>query len=307
MKNSKQTTFSEDDMIAAAYCSLERMCNNMYAIIDKFISDIAKPEDKEDVAIAQCILQMAICKTRSLLQLSHGISIAPDRMDVVLFDPTSMFSILRSLYELVFTFRNIYIMTDTEDERHILLNIWKICGLNNRQKENILPKKTNQTYCEKQKKEAKDIEIMKQEISSILAALNIKKSAKKDIERTLNEIITKKTTSIKGYKFDKEVSCITAFRKISLTSSPQYIYKDPQLGFIYTIFSMHTHPSYLSILQFGQMYKDEQYKKQLKEVLTSACIFNAHLIQDFCNFIPECQKYYEQMEGTNIDEELRKQ
>ena len=55
------------------------------------------------------------------------------------------------------------------------------------------------------------------------------------------------------------------------------------------------------------MYKDEQYKKQLKEVLTSACIFNAHLIQDFCNFIPECQKYYEQMEGTNIDEELRKQ
>lgn len=307
MKNSKQTTFSEDDMIAAAYCSLERMCNNMYAIVDKFRSDIAKPEDKEDVAIAQCILQMAICKTRSLLQLSHGISIAPNRMDIILFDPTSMFSLLRSLYELVFTFRNIYIMTETEGERQILLYIWKICGLNNRQKESALPKGPNQEYYEKQKKEAKDIEIMKQEISSILAALNIKKSAKKDIERTLNEIITKKSTSIKGYKFDKEVSCITAFRKISLTSSPQYIYKDPQLGIIYTIFSMHTHPSYLSILQFGQMYKDEQYKKQLKEVLTSACILNAHLIQDFCNFIPECQKYYEQMEGTDIDEELRKQ
>ena len=70
---------------------------------------------------------------------------------------------------------------------------------------------------------------------------------------------------------------------------------------------MHAHPSYLSILQFGQMYKDEQYKKQLEEILISACIFNAHLIQDFCNFIPECQKYYEQMEGTDIDKELRKQ
>lgn len=301
-----ETTFNEEEMIIASYySSLERMCNNMFAIVDKFRSDIAKPDDKEDVAIAQCILQMAICKTRSLLQLSHGISIAPDRMDVVLFDPTSMFAIARSLYELVFTFRNIYIMTDTEEERRILLNIWKICGLNNRQKENALPKKTNQTYCEKQKKEAKDIETMKQEICSILATLNIKKSAQKDIEKTLNEIIKKKISSIKGYKFDKKGSCITAFRNISLTSSPLHIYKNSQLGIVYTWFSMHTHPSYLSILQFGQMYDDNQYKIHLREILTSACVFNAHLIQDFCKFVPECQKYYEQMEGTEMDEEFR--
>lgn len=307
MKNSKQTTFCEDDMIVAAYCSLERMCNNMYAIVDIFRSGIAKPEDKEDVAIAQCILQMAICKTRSLLQLSHGISIAPNRMDIILFDPTSMFSILRSLYELVFTFRNIYIMTETEGERQILLDIWKICGLNNRQKENALPNDSNQEFHEKQEKEANDIEFMRQEVISILATLNIKESAQKDVEKILNEIIKKKKSSIKGYQFDKKGSYITAFREISLTKSPLCIYRKPQFGVIYTTLSMHAHPSYLSILQFGQMYKDEQYKKQLEEILISACIFNAHLIQDFCNFIPECQKYYEQMEGTDIDKELRKQ
>lgn len=305
MKNSTNTAFNEDDMIVAAYYSLKRMCDNMYKIVVNFRTNIAKPGYKEDIAIAQCILQMAICKTRSLLQLSHGISIAPNRMDIILFDPTSMFSILRSLYELVFTFRNIYIMTETEGERQILLDIWKICGLNNRQKENALPNDSNQEFHEKQEKEANDIEFMRQEVISILATLNIKESAQKDVEKTLNEIIKKKKSSIKGYEFVKDGSYITIFRKISLTESSKYIFENPQFGIIYTIFSMHTHPSYLSILQFGQMYNDNQYKKRLHEILTSACILNAHLIQDFCQFVPECQKYYEQMDGIKIDEMYR--
>ena len=60
MENSKQTTFNEDDMIAITYNNLERTCNNMYAILDKFRSDIAKSNDMEDIAIAQGLLQMAI-------------------------------------------------------------------------------------------------------------------------------------------------------------------------------------------------------------------------------------------------------
>ena len=68
---------------------------------------------------------------------------------------------------------------------------------------------------------------------------------------------------------------------------------------------MYTHPSYLSMLQFGQMYNNGQYKKLLKDVLTSACILNAHLIQDFCQVVPKCQEFYGQMEGVKMDEVLR--
>lgn len=205
MENSKQTTINEDDMIVAAYYSLKRMCDNMYKIVVNFRTNIAKPGDKEDIAIAQCILQMAICKTNSLLLLSNGINIVPNRTDISLFDPISMFSILRSLYELVFTFRNIYIMTDTKEQRQILLNIWKICGLNNRQKENALPNDSNQEFHEKQEKEANDIEFMRQEVISILATLNIKESAQKDVEKTLNEIIKKKNLLLKAINLIKKV------------------------------------------------------------------------------------------------------
>lgn len=299
------SVFSDDDMIAAASSSLERISNNMYAIVDKFRSDIAKPDDKEDVAIAQCILQMAICKTQSLLQLSGGISIVPDRKDIRLYDPTSMVAILRSLYELVFTFRNIYLMTITEKERKILLNIWKICGLNNRQKEEFPTEDLPQRYREQREKEAKDIEKMKQEILSVLSTMDITESAQKGIENIVKEIIKKKDSSIKGYIFERAGSCITSLKRISLTKSPRHIYKTSQLGIMYTLFSMYTHPSYLSMLQFGQMYNNGQYKKLLKDVLTSACILNAHLIQDFCQVVPKCQEFYEQMEGVKMDEEFR--
>lgn len=305
MKNSKQTTFSEGDMIAAVYGYLECMCNNMYTILNKFRSDIAKPEDKEDVAIAQGLLQMAICRTQSLLKLSKGICIVPNREEPVLLEPISMIPILRSLYELVFIFRNIFIMTDTEEERLILLNIWKIRGFNNRQKEKVSPRdlKIPNVYLEKQEKEFKDIEEMRQKIESILSTMDITESAKATIGKTIKST----SSSIKGYKFEKLGSCITSFSTISLTSSPQHIYNNPQLNAVYTFLSMHTHPSYISALQFGQMFNNEHYKKIMRTVLMSACVLNSHLIQDFCKFIPECQKYYEQMEGTDIDEELRKQ
>ena len=303
MKDLTYNVFNEDDMIAAAYCSLERMCNNMYAILNRFRSGIAKPDNKEDVAIAQGLLQMAICRTQSMLKLSKGICIVPNREEPILLEPISMIPILRSLYELIFIFRNIFIMTDTEEERLILLNIWKIRGFNNRQKV-VVPHnglETSNVYLEKQEQELKDIEEMQQKIEYILSAMDITESAKATIEKTIKST----SSSIKGYKFEKSGSCITSFSTISLTSSPQHIYNNPQLNTVYTFLSMHTHPSYISALQFGQMFNNGHYKKLMRTVLMSACVLNSHLIQDFCQFVPECQKYYEQMDGIKIDEMCR--
>lgn len=303
MKDSTNIAFNEDDMIAVAYSNLERTCNNMYSLVDIFRKGIAKSNDKEDMAIAQGLLQMAVCRTQSLLKLSKGICIVPNREESILLEPTSMIPILRSLYELMFIFRNIYIMTDTDEERLILLNIWKIRGLNNRQKEKVSSNdpKIPKVYLEKQEKELKDIEEMRQKIESILSTMNITESAKADIKK----VIKSTSSSIKGYKFEKSGSCITSFTTVSLTSSSRHIYNNSQLKFVYTFLSMHTHPSYISVLQFGQMFNNGHYKKLMKTVLMSACVLNSHLIQDFCQFLPECQKYYEQMEGVKIDEMLR--
>ena len=62
----------------------------------------------EDKAIAQCIFQMVMCKTHSILSLSEGISIIPNNENFKLIDANSIYSVLRSLYETIFIFRNIF-------------------------------------------------------------------------------------------------------------------------------------------------------------------------------------------------------
>lgn len=86
----------------------------------------------EDKAIAQCIFQMVMCKTHSILSLNEGISIIPNNENFKLIDANSIYSVLRSLYETIFIFRNIFIMPDTDEERRLLLNLWIIRGLYNR-------------------------------------------------------------------------------------------------------------------------------------------------------------------------------
>ncbi|MBQ8361345.1 MAG: hypothetical protein IJX44_05270 [Bacteroidaceae bacterium] len=283
--------------------SLEYFCNNSYLLVSKFRENIAKSDDDEEFAIAQCILQIAVCRIQSLLKLSSGICIVPNRKEISLLEPTSMVAILRSLYELVFIFRNIYIMTDNAYERRILLNIWQIRGYNNRQSQKAIPKKEEfrSEYSKKQEEDKLHIEELKKAIEQNLTTLNITNGAKSQIRKIMNS----GSSAINGYKFEKTNEVISSFSKISLTDSPEYLYENHELDIIYPLLSMYTHPSYLSVLQFGQMFNNNYNEDLLMTILKSACLLNVRIIHDFCQFIPVCQEYYKDI-GTNDIVELLK-
>lgn len=146
------------------------------AIFDVFYDwrvNASTGDNTEDNGIAQCISQMIICKINSLLLLSNGISIVPNKENFKIVDPTSMIAVWRSVYETICVFRNIFIMTDDEAERNILLNLWKIRGLNNRQEMHNIPDR----YKQRQVREKQEIENLKEEIRKKIVKFHISKQA----------------------------------------------------------------------------------------------------------------------------------
>ena len=63
----------------------------------------------------------------------------PERPDLRIPDIPSMAAIVRSMYELEFVFHNLFVEQPTEAERNVILYLWEIKGLNNRQGLQLVP------------------------------------------------------------------------------------------------------------------------------------------------------------------------
>ena len=106
---------------------------------------------------------MVVCKIRALLTMCDGINVRPEKYTIRILDIPSLISVLRSLYEMVFVFHNIYAEQGTKEEQDIVLYIWEIRGPNNRQNMPIV----HLSFIEKEEEEKKQIEDLKRRIISI--------------------------------------------------------------------------------------------------------------------------------------------
>lgn len=264
-------------------------------IFDAFYNWRREREDKECTekdAIAQCMMQMLICKIQSLLVLSEGVSVSSINIKVV--DPISMIAIWRTLYEMTFIFHNIYIMPDSDKEHEILLYLWQIRGLNNRQINGI----SNYLYekdKEKQQTELREIVALKDRISEIVEELNLIDQVKEQIENALK----KDSSMISGFKFNKKDGKIIGFERINFADSYKYLFSDPRLCVLYNFMSMHSHPSYLTVLQFGQLFNNNENVRFIKTILTGVCKLSSIFFFDFCNSIKGAQTYYEKLSNEH--------
>lgn len=140
------------------------------------------------------MLQMGLLRSRTILNLSKGQCILKNS-NLLIQDIPSILSVIRSFYELCFTFHNIFITQQSDVEREIVLSIWKIRGLQNRQGLNSVPK----GYKEKEAKEKNDIENLKNKVAELLVQLKVPDNVINDCKGILNY----KGTSLKGYCFVK--------------------------------------------------------------------------------------------------------
>lgn len=233
--------------------------------------------DKKNVseadAISQCILQIAVCKIRTLMSMCEGISLNPNELSTKVLDIPSMISVLRSLYELTFVFHNIYAEQDTKTERDIVLYLWKIRGLNNRQNlENVHPQ-----YKAKEENEKKKIKELQGKIFALAKELKLPQ----DIISQLRNVVTSSSVDIKGYKFKKDKnSNVISFKSIRFNDGIEE-FLDKSVAPIYRFLSIQGHPSYLGVLQFGQMFDKGEDIKFLKTILACASNLASTLAIDF--------------------------
>ena len=261
---------------------LGTICDGLFHLYYQWRATIDSKNVSESDAIAQCILQIVICKIRTLLVMCNGINVRPENDTNRILDISSMHSVLRSFFEMVFVFHNIYAEQETEEELDIVLYLWEIRGLNNRQNLPIVPSSNKR----KEEDEKKQIEELKRNIKRIAVNLNLSD----ELKGQLTKVMTSKSVNIKGYRFKKdcESSKIIAFEGYRYEDGTEALLRTdvPEYRFL----SIHGHPSYLGVLQFGQMFANDTDKEFLKTILTCACKLSSTIATDF----------YENIHGADV-------
>ncbi len=250
-------------------------CDTLFLFFKKWRGENPNPSEYD--CVAQCMLQMIITNSQSILSLANGIKIIP-QSEATIVDPTSMISILRTLYERVFIFHNIFIQTANEEERRILFNIWQTRGLNNRQNLKVIQSQ----YKEKAEKERNEILKLRDESIALLENISITNDAKNE----LSKYIKSDSSNIVGFIFMKDDNGkIITIKRVALSDSPAVLFTDNSLSNFYAFLSLHSHPSYLGTLQFGQMFNSSEDKSLLSSILMSALVFQNIFAKDFCSFV----------------------
>jgi len=244
------------------------------------------PDACEADCISQCNLQMTTTTVESILSVAKGIHWG--KHQAVLIDTNACASLVRSLYERVFIYRNIFLSSDNLDERDLLLYIWEMRGLNNRLNLKNVPVQ----FVSNQANDWQEVVRLRKKLYDIVCNLHTTKIARDQISNAIN----KNTAQIKGFRFIKEGDVILNFENISLEESTKYFFEDTSMRDTYTYLSLTSHPSYLGVLQFGIRYKDRNDENELIYIYLS---LTYHLLSeavlDFCKATTNAKKYYDKL------------
>lgn len=249
--------------------------------------DTHKAQWNDIDAITQCMMQMVLFKIRSLQEAMKGLSLVPkDQKQTVYLDLSNMASITRGIYESAFIYHNIFISTDNEDERRVLINIWKIEGYNNRHKVPV-PESMEEDVT----RNVSTIELLRNETKEILNRMDIAESARNKIDK----IIKRDSSNIKGYRFVKSENRITGFEPIEFTNA-RSIFEHEYMDGTYTFLSYQSHPSFLSLLQFGQLTGKEHFADMVRPFLMAACFCATKFANDACKMLTDGESIKNQVE-----------
>lgn len=281
---------SKDELLNIMRKEVEHGCKIMFNLSYNWRLKYKNTNEKENFAFY--MFQQQLANIKSILELSMGIDIYPDQTENKVIEPTSIISVVRSVYERMFIFHCIYVLPEAREEQDIFFYIWLIKGLKNRQ--NI---EATEQYKEKQLKEKEEIENEIEKIQIITNSLNIKRKAKEKILEIAND----EDLTPKGYKFIKNSNNkIVGIEKISLSGASKELF-GKNFPPIYRFFSMHTHPSYLGTLQFSQLFDGKEDKSFMLILLKSIALFQGKIIHDFVSTIEGAKEIYNNLPSEDRD------
>ena len=239
------------------------------------------PSDCE--CMAESMYQMMVCKAKNVLLMCNGITLS--NPEVCIIDPSNMYPIIRSMFEMAFMFKCIYVSSKNNLERELLLKIWKIRGNNNLTK---IPKsELTKEYQEEQKLKLKENEDLVADICRLMIDLALSHTVKSSIENCLKN----DSPTLKGFKFDHCEHCgnITSFRALNFSeASKEYT----QTSYVYAHYSAHSHPSYIGVEHFWEMYNLNAEENFMKEILEGTILYLGRFMEDYCKYDESYRPFY---------------
>jgi hypothetical protein len=237
-------------------------------------------------ADAKMILQMMLTKTLHLKTAVDGVSFSTKEEIQLnkIIDPTIVATLIRNLYETVSLFNLIYRHTKTPDEKAIVYGLWVHSGLQYRQRfESLI---MSEESLEKKEKEKKQLEEIVIQIESIELFKQLDEKNKGKIKNRLKG---------KEYLIAFEGTNVKFLHWQELTKIMQL--RSGIFDYIYTYFSLYSHPSNVSVFQFGDMFKNPEEgflsltNFNLRYYFALASIF----IADYIKLFPTVQKTFDSL------------
>ena len=270
--------------------SLSEMSAIMYRIyVDWFIS--ARPMTESE-HIACNMYRMMLFKAKSIWLMSKGIVIVRTQKGIIP-DPSTMYPVLRSMYELLFLFRCMFASSKNDKERDLLLKLRKIKGNNNLTQ--IPDEMLDEESANKRESASEENEVARREIRELIAELTMPQSAKDKIENIIDP--NKNFPTLKGFMLEhcEQSDNISDFCALAFSNKT----KGEELSgnpFIYSRYSAHSHPSYLGVKHFEEMYPNKEEDKYMKEILEHSCKYLICFMEEFCEYKDSYLPFYMEKE-----------
>ncbi len=223
---------------------------------------------------AMILFQMILSKGLAIQKLIEGAEYRNPKIGITtsILDPTSIAALTRTQFEAFSTFHNIYISNSDQNIVDLLHDIWVVVGLKERQR-GFDP--THEEHKIKAKLEEQQIYefLLKIQANPIFRKEEIEKQAK-----ILGWIQNRKFEI--AYRNNKLV--LLTQKELFTNSGVNEAFENQ-----YALLSWFVHPSYISVLQFGQMYEQNFYEENAYTMLRMSRIIVSMLIVDYITYFEE--------------------
>jgi len=203
-----------------------------------------------------------------------------------IIDFSILFTIARSAYESLIVFELLFVLPKTEEQQTIVYNLFMAHGLSERLKdldEDV--KRNNQARVQN---EQNDIEECQKTIEGTELYKTLDKQTKATIDNALRN-------GKYRYLFQEDNTMVFVHYK---EAYKLLRVKENLFDSIYSFFSLHGHPSYLSLIQFRDAFKDEYRADIDMSKHATQCIisFMSIFIVDYMKLNSEVKTMYDKLE-----------
>lgn len=270
--------------------SYHRVLNSAFKILRSVHQKVDGKLRTQQNQDAMILFQMAISKGLAISELLKGCPYENRETGAVsapIIDPTTIAALTRTQFEAFSVFHNIYIANEDQNVINLLHNLWVIAGLKERQRGNV---GENPEHIAKAEKEAGEIDQLILQIQSNPIFLE---RSKEQQQKILGWIEKRKFEVV--FRNNKFVQL--PHRDMFLSTGVNEVFSNQ-----YSILSWFIHPSYVSVLQFGQMFKNEFNEEHTYTFLRISRIIMSMLIVDYCKYFSVAMDEFEKL--SKIDQLL---